>query len=340
MHHASSHAPAFSRSAAARLSALAAACVTALALTLLACTAPSARAADKVGFANRTLNGAYFNALTEYFKISAKAAGFDTVTTDAKADLNKQVADVEDMLSQGIKYLVLNPQDPVGGARIARIAQRRGVPVITVDSDIADDAPVLTRILGANFKNGSLVGEYAVSQFGNKEINAVIISGNQGNLVGEARRTGFMVGVIEAQLRNTNQTRFQVLTQMWGNWDQQGGLKAMEDALVSQGAKVNCLFTEMDDMTLGAIRALRASGKLKNVRVYSHDGYSKGLLAVKSGDIQATAINDPEVFAKMAVDVCKKLVGGNTDIPDVLYTPSILVTKDNVDKHYNPEALY
>lgn len=340
MHDTSPRTPAFSRSAAARLCALGTACVSAFTLVFLAAAAPSARAADKIGFANRTLNGAYFSALTEYLKINAKAAGFEIITTDAKADLNKQVADVEDMLSQGIKYLILNPQDPVGGARIAKIAQRHGVPVITVDSDIADGAPVLTRILGANFKNGSLVGEYAVSQFGNKEINAVIISGNQGNLVGEARRTGFMVGVIEAQLRNTNQTRFQVLTQIWGNWDQQGGLKAMEDALVAQGTKVNCLFTEMDDMTLGAIRALRAAGKLKDVRVYSHDGYSKGLLAVKAGDIQATAINDPEVFAKMAMDVCKKLAAGETDLPDVLYTPSILVTKDNVDKIYNPKALY
>lgn len=59
----------------------------------------------KVGFANRTLNGAFFNGLTEYMKIHAKEHGYELITTDARGDLNKQISDVEDMLSQGINYL-------------------------------------------------------------------------------------------------------------------------------------------------------------------------------------------------------------------------------------------
>jgi ribose transport system substrate-binding protein len=168
-------------------------------LALLLAAAPAVSlAADKIGFANRTLNGAFFNALTVYMKTDAEEAGFKFATTDAKGDLSKQIADVEDLLSQGIKYLVLNPQDPVAGVRIAKIAQRAGVPVIIIDSGIAPGAPVVTQIQTDNYANGRLIGDYTVSQFGDKLINAVLISGNQGNLVGEDRRTGWMVGVIEA----------------------------------------------------------------------------------------------------------------------------------------------
>ena len=56
----------------------------------------------KIGFSNRTLNGAFFNGLTEYMKISAKAAGYEIIATDAAGNMNKQISDVEDMLSQGI----------------------------------------------------------------------------------------------------------------------------------------------------------------------------------------------------------------------------------------------
>jgi ribose transport system substrate-binding protein len=96
----------------------------------------------------------------------------------------------------------------------------------------------------------------------------------------------------------------------------------------------------MDEMALGAIRALKAAGKLKNVRIYSHDGYSKGLLAVKSGEIQATAVNDPKTLAKMAVEVVKKLAKGETEFPDKLFAQPILVTPKNVDKIYDPKTLY
>ena len=76
----------------------------------------------KIGFSNRTLNGAFFNGLTENMKISAKAAGYDIITTDAAGNMNKQISDVEDMLSQGIDILVLNPQDPAAGVNIAKKA--------------------------------------------------------------------------------------------------------------------------------------------------------------------------------------------------------------------------
>jgi ribose transport system substrate-binding protein len=48
-------------------------------LLVLATVVVSAQAADKikVGFANRTLNGAFFNGLTEYMKIHAKERGYD-----------------------------------------------------------------------------------------------------------------------------------------------------------------------------------------------------------------------------------------------------------------------
>lgn len=307
-----------------------------------AATAMFAHAEDKikVGFANRTLNGAFFNGLTEYMKIHASEQGYDVITTDARGDLNKQIADVADMLSQGINFLVLNPQDPEAGLRITQIAARAGVPTVILDSDISLDAPVITRVQANNAKNNMLIGEFAVEQFGNKPMNCIFISGNQGNLVGAARRSNFLLGVAEAQLRKYNHTDITVLSQGWGNWDQQGGLKAMEDIIVAQGDKINCVYSEMDDMALGAIRALKAANKLQNVKVYAHDGYKKGLESIKNGELQATASNNPDLLTKTALEVITKYQAGQKDFPDYVYIPSILIVKDNVGKYYSPESIF
>ncbi|WP_087490601.1 substrate-binding domain-containing protein [Tatumella citrea] len=309
---------------------------------VIASVSSASYAADsiKVGFANRTLNGAFFNGLTEYMKIHAKEHGYELITTDARGDLNKQISDVEDMLSQGINYLILNPQDPEAGLRITQMAKQKNVPVVVLDSDISLDAPVITRVQANNVKNNILIGEYAVDKFGDKPLNCVLISGNQGNLVGEARRDNFMRGVLEAQLRKYNHTQLTILSQGWGNWDQQGGLKAMEDMIVAQGDKINCVYSEMDDMALGAILSLRAANKLQNVSVFSHDGYKKGLEAIKRGDLQATASNNPDLLTNTALDVIKKYQAGQKDFPDYVYIPSILITKDNVDKYYKKDSIF
>ncbi|WP_165872740.1 substrate-binding domain-containing protein [Celerinatantimonas diazotrophica] len=294
----------------------------------------------KVGFANRTLNGAFFNGLTEYMKIHAKEHGYQLVTTDARGDMNKQISDVEDMIAQGINYLVLNPQDPEAGLRITEIAKRAGIPVIDLDSDISLKAPVVTRVMANNAVDNKMIGEYAVSQFGDKPMRCVVISGNQGNLVGKARRDGFFTGVIEAQLRKYNHTEFKILSQGWGNWDQQGGLKAMEDQIVAQGNKINCVYSEMDDMALGAIRALKAANKLQGVKVYSHDGYKKGLEAIINGDLQATASNNPDLLTKKVLNIIQQYQQGKHDFPDYEYITPTLITKDNVKKYYNPKSIF
>ncbi|MCM5558085.1 substrate-binding domain-containing protein [Pleomorphomonas sp. JP5] len=309
-------------------------------MTLGLSSTAGAEDALKIGFANRTLNGAFFVGLTEYMKINAEKAGYQLITTDAAGNMDKQVADVEDMLSQNIDYLVLNPQDPAAGVRITEMAAKKGIPVIDLDSDISLDAPVITRVMANNAANNRLIGDFAVKEFGNNPINAVIISGNQGNLVGEARRDNFIAGVMEAQMRDYGATTFTVLTQGWGNWDQQGGLKAMEDAIVAQGDKINMVYSEMDDMALGAIRALKAAGKLENVKVFAHDGYKFALDAIKRGDLQATASNNPKLLTEKVMEIIKAHHEGKRVFNNYEYIKPLLITKDNVDEYYDPESLY
>jgi len=294
----------------------------------------------KIGFANRTLNGAFFNGLDQYMQKHAKEKGYEIITTDARGDLNKQISDVEDMLSQGINYLVLNPQDPEAGIRITNMAKNKGIPTIILDSDIPLSAPVITRVQADNGKNNVLMGEYVVDLFGKNPMNCVFISGNQGNLVGEARRANFVRGVMEAQLRKYNQTNLTVLSQGWGNWDQQGGLKAMEDLLVAQGDKINCVYTESDEMVLGAVLSLKAANKLDNVKIFSNDGYKKALEAISRGELQATSSNNPDTLTSAVIDVIAKHKAGQTEFPDYSYITPVVINKDNVKKYYDEKALY
>ncbi|MGL6258734.1 substrate-binding domain-containing protein [Vibrio sp. WXL103] len=316
-----------------------------LALTILTSITASLPTMAKdvvVGFSNRTLNGAYFSAITTHISELGKEQGYKVISTDARADLNKQMADVEDLVAKGIDYLILNPQDPASSLRIVEQVRKKGIPVITVDSDISTKADVVTRILPDNEGNNLLIGEYAVEQFGNKKINLAVISGNQGNLVGRTRRTSFFLGIIDAQLRSSNKTNLEIITQAWGGWDQQGGMKAAEDILVAY-PNVNAIYTENDDMALGAIRAIRAAGKTNDIRLYSYDGNKNAYKAIADGKMDATGENNPLIMAKMAIDIIKELEANEKDIssyPDYSLTPTLMVNEKNAQVVYDKDSLF
>ncbi|RJX72884.1 ABC transporter substrate-binding protein [Vibrio sinensis] len=294
----------------------------------------------EIGFANRTMNGPYFNALTHHIEMAGEENGYKVYSTDARGDINKQVSDVEDLLSKGIKYLILDPQDPLAGEKMTRIANSKGVQVITVDSHISETAPVVTRVQPADEKNNVMIGEMAAKQFGDQEVKLALISGNQGNLGGKIRRDNFINGVISQQLRDHNETRMQIVGQLWGNWDQIGGLKAMEDLLVSQ-PDLNAVYAENDDMALGAIRAIRASGKsFEEVRVYSYDGSKKGYQAIIDGQLQATAMNSPTELSKKVIEVINALEKGETEFQNYSRTKAVLVNKENVKQYYDENAMF
>lgn len=310
--------------------------------TLAVCTVSiSAAYAEgvKVGFSNRTLNGPYFAALSTHIENKGKDQGWEMILTDARADFTKQLGDCEDLLSRDIDYLVLNPQDPVAALRCVQSANNKDVPVITIDSDIGLEANVVTRILPDNVGNNLLIGEYAAEQAGNDEIKLAIISGNQGNLVGRARRSNFILGIIDAQLRNTNSTNLDIVTQVWGNWDQQGGLKAMEDVLVAE-PEINAIYTENDDMALGAIRALAAANR-KDVKIYSYDGNKYAYDAIANNLMEATGENNPEKMAQAAVDIINELQETpDKDFPDYTLMPVLMVNKKNAEDVYDKDSLF
>lgn len=318
----------------------------ALAGGLALAAAPSASAADKpvkIGISMRTLSAPYYGALQQAVEKEAKAQGAQTVAVDANNDMIKQISDVEDMLSQNIDVLVMDPRDAKGLVGVTKEAAAAKIPVIIIDSSIDDSAPVLTTIQSNNAENGRLVGDWVVSQVKDAPLKIALLSGDQGNLVGEARRDGVMGGILEAQLRQNGRAGFAVVGQGWGLWTQNGGVKAMEDLLTAH-PDINAVLAENDSMALGAMRAIQDAGKTdKNILVFAAaDGQKEAVKLIGEGKYGATGLNDPALIGKMAADLAIKAAKGQVPAgyPKITYTPPVAITKANAAQYYKPDALF
>ncbi|MBE7182801.1 MAG: substrate-binding domain-containing protein [Methylobacterium mesophilicum] len=303
----------------------------------------AAQAADcKIGISMKTLDAPYFAAQEVSAKKRAEEIGCTVISADAQNDLNKQVSDVEDMVAQGIGALIINPRDSQGLVPAVNAATAAGVKVFVIDSTLDPSADFVTLVQSSNMQNGMLVGGWIADNTKGKDLKIALLSGDQGNEVGQERRLGVLAGLLEGQLRNGGSAKFEVVGQGWGLWGNEGGLKAMEDILTAH-PDVNVVLGENDSMVLGARKALEAANKLNDVMlVAAADGQKEALEMIKSGQYGATGLNDPALVASTAVDLAKKAIDEElpSNTPKITYTTPAVITKGNVDKYYKADAVF
>ncbi|MDK1389548.1 substrate-binding domain-containing protein [Sinorhizobium sp. 8-89] len=303
----------------------------------------AAEAADcKIGISMKTLDAPYFAAQEVSAKKHAEELGCEVISADAQNDLNKQIADIEDMVAQGIGALIVNPRDSKGMVPAVNAASAAGVKVFVIDSTLDPTANFVTLVQSSNSRNGMLVGQWLADQTKGKDLKIALLSGDKGNEVGQERRLGVLAGLLEGQLRNEGRARFEVVGQGWGLWGHEGGLKAMEDLLVAN-PDINVVLGENDSMVLGARKALEQAGRVDDVLLLAAaDGQKEALQMIKEGTYGATGLNDPALVASTAVDLAKKALDGELpgDTSKITYTTPTAITKDNVDQYYKADAVF
>lgn len=291
----------------------------------------------KAGYCSPSLNASFYVALSKAVQSNVEAYGMKFIAVDGQGDITKQITGIEDMVAKGVKVLIINPIDPKALVSTINAATQAGVAVFILDSYIDPSAHYVSSVFANNTLNGELVGEWVVAQMGSQKINAAIISGNQGNQAGKEKRMGFMSGLAEGQLRTKGKTDFTITAQGWGGWENNEGLKAMEDIL-SAHPEINVLMAENDAMAIGALRAVEELGKKTNIMVASFDGQKEALKLIKQGKYGVSALNSPNRLGKLVVESAVRYLNGDRYLDKVMYTQSLLIDKNNVAQFYDPKA--
>lgn len=292
-----------------------------------------------VGYCTPTMDAPFYVALEKAVRNKVGSYGMKYLSTDGQSDITKQVLAVEDLLSKGIQVLILNPLDPKALIPVVKKAKALGVLVFILDSFIDEDAPYISSVVANNELNGELLGQWVINNIKKEHLNIAIISGNQGNPVGREKRLGFVRGLADAELHNSNKVDFTIRTQGWGGWTNNGGLKAMEDILVAH-KDVNVLFAENDAMAIGAMKTIREMGLQKQIAIVGVDGQKEAYELIKQGAYSVTAQNSPDILGSNMVTIIARYLNGEEGIKQVNFTKSVLIDKSNVAQFYNPNALF
>ena len=251
-----------------------------------------------VGFSVSTLNNPFFVSLSEGAKAEAEKQGVKLVVVDAGDDAAKQTNDIEDLISRNVSVLIVNPVDSDAVAPAVQNAVSKGIKVISVDR-VVNGVEVDCQIASDNAAGAKMATEYLVELIG-EGAKAAELEGVPGASATIDRGAGF---------HDAADTALDVVASQTANFNRAEGMNVMENILQSC-PEVKGVFAHNDEMALGAVEAVLASGK--DIKIVGFDATDDAVAAVKSGKMAATVAQKPELMGETAVQTAMKLINGET----------------------------
>jgi D-xylose transport system substrate-binding protein len=271
-------------------------------------------------------------------KAAIEAGGGRYISADAGSSAEQQIADVENLISQGADVVIILAQDGTAIKPAVAAALEQGIPVIAYDRLIED--PGALYITFDNVEVGRMQaraifeampeGNYVFIKGNSADANADFLRGGQQEILQAALDSGAIVNVGEMYT---------------DNWDPAVAQTNMEQILTQNNNEVDAVVASNDGTAGGVITALAAQGLAGIVPVSGQDGDAAALNRIALGTQTVSVWKDARELGKKAGEAAVLLARGTAlaDLPGIvmfmspggnnmtsyLLTP-IPITKDNL----------
>ncbi len=241
-----------------------------------------------------------------------EAAGGTYISNDAKSSAETQATNIENLISQGAKALIILAQDGTAIKPSVQSAISQGIPVIAYDRLIED--PTALYITFDNVEVGRMearaifelvpTGNYVIIKGNSADANADFLRDGMEEIIGAAVTAGDITIVGESYT---------------DNWDPAIAQTNMEGFLTAADNKVDAVLAENDGMAGGVIAALDAQGLAGKVPVSGQDGEAAALNRVALGTQTVDVWKDARELGTAAGEAAAQLCA-NPDIAAVTGT--------------------
>lgn len=280
-----------------------------------------------IGFSNCSQDTPFFANMTPIIQDYAESLGVEVVALNADNDIAKQNQDIQDLVSQGIDILIVNPVNEDGLTAGINACNNADIPVVTVDKNV--NSGNVAFVGRDNKEMGRLCGERLVELLGGEDATGTIleIQGTAGSTTMMDRRDGFHEAVDPIP-------GLTVVQSSYCDYDRSKAIPATQD-LLQANSDIVAIFGHNDDMALGAAQVCGEQG-MDDVLVCGVDGLMEAVLQIQEGTYAITTSNDPVLLGQTAVDVAIQIHNGE-DVEEFIDAGTVVIDAENVDEYADPE---
>lgn len=285
----------------------------------------------------------FWNSYISYVPKFASDLGAKIKTTNSQNDVQKLIANIQALQSQGAKAFVMAPQDTAAIAPELDRLNSAKIPVVSIDTR-PDTGNVYMVVRADNRAYGEKACEFLGAKLGGNG-SVVMLEGDTASINGRDRTDAFNACM---------KSKFPGI-KVHGEpskWDGPTAASQLQTVL-TQDKNVRGVYMESSFALSGTIQVLKQAGLLappsdpKHVFVVSNDGIPEELKDIRQGLIDATVSQPADLYAKYGLFYAQAALEGKTFQPgptdhnstiirvrpgvleDQLSAP--LVTKANVD---------
>ena len=289
--------------------------VIALALVMImSCTALAE--GNKIGYTCMDGTNPFFVTLEASIREVVEAHGDQLISLDPQNSNEKQISQIEDLISQGIVAMFVNPVDRDGIIAGLDKLKEAGIPMFGFDTEVADMSYLVSYAGSDNYNAGFVCGEDLVAKCPEGGNIIVLDSPTMQSVVD---RTDGFLAAIEGK-------GFTVVSQIdcMGN-QEQGNLNGT-DALTAHPDAV-AIFGGNDPTALGAYAAAEAAGS--KALIYGVDGSPDIKALIADGKVTGTGAQSPMSIGKTIAEVYYKVEAGET-VEARYPIPTFMINADHV----------
>ena len=236
--------------------------------------------------------------------------------------VEEQIQLVEQAITDGVDLVCIVPADSEAITTAVEKCNAAGIPVITPNTK-ANGGDVLSWVGVDNVEVGYNLGKQMCESISGKG-DVVLLEGKPGNSTSEERIEGYKKAIDEYPDVN-------LIDSQPADFSREAGMTLMENML-QKHAKIDACGSANKDMTMGALEAAKAVGRENEIKFVTFDMDEDVVTAVENGEVYATGDQDPFSQGYMSILAGYGHLNGST-IPDELYLPLTIVTKDNISSY-------
>ena len=230
-----------------------------------------------------------------------EAAGNEYISADAQSSSEKQLADIEALIAQGVDVLVINAWDKDAIGPAIELAAAEGIPVVGYDRLIEDartfyltfDNIGVGRIIAENVLAAAPTGNYAIIKGDPGDPNAAFLLEGMMTVIQPAIDSGAVTIVGEA---------------FSDGWKPENAQKNMEQILTATNNEIDAVLSENDGMAGGVVAALSAQGLV--IPVGGQDGDLAAINRVARGIQTVSVWKDARALGTAAGEIASALAAG------------------------------
>lgn len=245
--------------------------------------------------------------------------GYEVISQEAAHDVKLQNDQIDNMVTQGVKAIIIVAEDGDAAATAASAAAKKGVIVLAYDRLIK--TPDIAAYV--SFNNVEVGRQQALGVMKALDIDNWDVAANGparvvklGGSPTDNNAILFRQGQDEILDPLVAAGKIEIVADQWvDNWDAKNALALMENILTATGNDIDAVVASNDGTALGALQALKAQGLAGKVPISGQDATADGCNSIVKGELTVSILKDIRDLSPLAVDLVDKLIKGEkTDL--------------------------